>query len=204
MSATNMSACMSCVSDNSCGICSSGNQLYSATTGGNQVCILCNFANCLSCNLNGCQTCIVGYEAVNGVCLQCQFPCITCVIGSISLCKTCQTPFYLNTATTNGTCITNSVPNCIVYDSSNTSLCTSCDSSSITYVLNTTTNTCQLSCSANCLSCPGNPNVCTSCMDGYLVTSGTCSQCQVPGCQNCANNSTQCFSCYPGYYLYNS
>lgn len=201
LSLVNMTNCQSCSADNSCAVCAPGYQVYSPTTNGNNVCIPCAFANCLTCNFAGCQTCAPGYNPVNGTCLQCQYPCATCVSGSSTSCQACTTPFYIITPTANGTCLPNSVPNCISYNTSNTSLCTGC---STTYTLNTTTNTCQLSCPVNCLTCLSN-GTCTSCMSSYILTaSGTCNQCQMTGCQTCTNIGSVCTSCYPGFYLLNS
>lgn len=192
--------CVSCTSTNSCGICQAGYQLFSSTgQTTDQVCILCNKPNCLSCNTNGCALCASNYNSDgNGNCVQCLFPCVTC--NPNSSCLTCSTPFYFLTALSAGTCVVNSIPNCISYSAINTSQCTGCNTTMIPYSLSSS-NTCVLNCPQNCGVCVN--NLCTTCLAGFLLSSGACSACQVAGCADCSSNIALCNTCQPGFYPMN-
>lgn len=140
---SNLINCLSCGSANSCGLCQNGYQLY-YPLGLPGTCIMCNIPNCISCALSGltvyCQACAVGYSQNNGNCVQCLFPCVSCNSNpGPNNCVLCQQPFYFSTALANGTCLPNSIPNCISYNSSSITQCTAC---STYFTLNLTSNLC--------------------------------------------------------------
>lgn len=197
----NMANCLSCSADNSCGLCQNGFQLFTPS-GGSGVCIQCNISNCQSCGLNGatvvCQTCAIGYSLNGANCIQCNFPCATCNSNQApNNCLTCQTPLYLPTALSNGTCAGSTVPNCLTYSSINNTICAVCITS---YTLNSTSNICQFSCPTNCQTCSSSTQ-CTQCVAGFfLPANGTCTQCQVTGCSSCSNNGMVCNQCFLGFY----
>lgn len=69
------------------------------------------------------------------------------------------------------------------------------------------TVSCSSVVSNNCASCTVTPNFCTTCMNGYSIsTTGTCVVCQttaglaIPNCQTCSSNNV-CGVCQPGYSL---
>lgn len=104
---------------------------------------------------------------------------------------------FFQTATANGTCVTNVIPNCNNYNPSNVTLCNNCSTG---YNYNSSSNTCIFSCPANCFNCTS-PNVCTTCNAGfYLTASNTCAQCLVTGCSSCTNNGGFCNTCFQGFY----
>ncbi len=198
----NMANCISCNGTNSCGQCQNGYQLYIPMNGAG-VCIECNIQNCQACMLSGtavtCLTCAQDYSAVNGNCIQCQYPCMTCTSNQgPNNCATCSTPYYFMTALSNGSCVVNLIPNCISYNTTNTTQCTGCSSG---YTYNSTTNMCVFTCPANCQAC-SSPSVCTNCVAGfYTASNNTCSQCQVTGCSSCSNNGATCTACFTGFYV---
>jgi hypothetical protein len=185
--------CLSCTNVNSCGLCQNGYQLFNPV-GSPGTCILCNIPNCQSCGLSGstvvCQTCAVGYSQNGGNCIQCLYPCATCNSNALpNNCASCQPPLYFSVALPNGTCLANSIPNCVSYNPTNINQCTSC----VTFfTLNTTSNLCQFNCPGNCLSC-SSVTVCTQCVQGYYLSSnGTCTQCQITACLSCSSDGLTC------------
>lgn len=67
--------------------------------------------------------------------------------------------------------------------------------------MNTTSNTCNLNCPNNCLSC-SNSNTCTLCIEGYSPnTQGVCLPC-LSNCRGCSSQANGiCISCGQGFYL---
>ncbi len=193
--------CLSCTNVNSCGLCQNGYQLFNPV-GSPGTCILCNIPNCQTCGLSGstvvCQTCGVGYSQNGGNCVQCLYPCATCNSNAApNNCASCQPPFYFSVALSNGTCLANSIPNCVSYNPTNINQCTSC---ATFFTLNTTSNLCQFNCPGNCLSC-SSATVCTQCVQGYyLPSNGTCTQCQITACLSCSSDGSTCNQCFTGFY----
>lgn len=94
---------------------------------------------------------MIGHSVNAGKCVSCHFPCATCTASSSSHnCDTCITPFFISKALSNGTCVVNTIPNCITFDASNSSLCTGCDTG---LLLNSTSNTCYSICATYCKIC---------------------------------------------------
>jgi len=199
---SNMDNCISCNATSSCGLCQNGYQLY-IPQGGSGVCIQCNIQNCLSCGLNNgnvvCMTCASRYSANGNSCTQCLYPCATCTTNQgPNNCATCSTPSYFTTALSNGTCVSNLIPNCVNYNTSNITLCSSCNTG---YTYNSTTNACDSNCPQFCQAC-NNPTTCTQCVSGFfLASNGTCTQCLVSGCSACPGNGSICSTCFQGFYL---
>jgi hypothetical protein len=197
-----MANCVSCNVTSSCGLCQNGYQLY-IPQGGSGVCIQCNIQNCLSCGLNNgnvvCMTCAFGYSANGNSCTQCLYPCATCTTNQgPNICATCSTPSYFATALSNGTCVSNLIPNCVNYNTGNITLCSSCNTG---YAYNSTTNACDSNCPQFCQAC-NNPTTCTQCVNGFfLASNGTCIQCLVSGCSACPGNGSICSTCFQGFYL---
>jgi hypothetical protein len=195
----NMGSCLSCNATNSCGLCQNGYQLY-IPVNSTGVCIQCNIANCQSCGLNGtnviCSTCMMGYSAIGNSCVQCLYPCVTCTANQgPNNCATCSIPYYFATPLASGACVINLIPNCIGYNTANTTICSGCATG-----YNLTSNACVFSCPNNCQTC-SSPTVCTKCQAGYFTnTNGTCAQCQVSGCSDCSASVSACSVCVTGFY----
>jgi hypothetical protein len=123
----NMANCISCNNTNSCGLCQNGFQLF-IPSGGSGICIQCNIQNCQTCALSGtsvvCQACAAGYSPNGGNCVQCLFPCATCNSNQApNNCLTCQIPSYFAMSLSNGSCVSNLVPNCNNYKTANITQC---------------------------------------------------------------------------------
>lgn len=192
----NMGSCLSCNATNSCGLCQNGYQLY-IPTNSTGVCIQCTIQNCQSCKLNGsnvvCAACAYGYSAIGNSCVQCLYPCATCTANQgPNNCATCAIPYYFATALSTGACVVNTIPNCMSYNTTNTSLCATCATG---YKYNSTTNTCYFNCPANCQQCTSSSN-CTQCLTGFYLTGSspnvTCAMCQVSGCSACSGSGSTC------------
>ncbi|CAD8079131.1 unnamed protein product [Paramecium sonneborni] len=211
--------CLNCV--NQCKNCLSETQCIDCILGYyidiNLACQPC-ISPCIYCStIDICDLCSDGYFLdTTFQCQPCLKPCLTC-INTQSSCLSCIDSTMTQS---NGSCICASNQ---FYDSL-TSICknchptcTSCSNpdnccSTILYSqFNISTNTCEcqngyyqlslntcLLCVSPCLYC-SSQSVCTSCVDGYYLSSSSSSQsscltCTSP-CLNCINTSTQCLSC---------
>ena len=193
--------CAVCSTNTSCASCNPGYQLYLNSQTNNYQCNQCNLQNCMTCQLDSsaniqCKTCMTGYMLSSTFqCVACSFPCMQC--NTANTCSQCQTPFYFSMPN-NGSCVANTINNCISYNPNNITVCTGCATG---YTLNSS-NLCAFNCPNNCNNCSNN-NTCTSCNTGYYVNSNNqCSQCTGTACNQCtAANPNLCTSCINGYYF---
>ena len=69
-----------------------------------------------------------------------------------------------------------------------------CDTCPARYALNTTANACE-NCPAHCGSCTG--SACSSCDDGYFLSSTSCVACNATLCSTCDVTNSNCTACTP-------
>ena len=175
--------------------------------------------------------CPSGYtttDTSDGLCLACD-GCKTC-LGSESYCTSCNTGQYLHENTCLDSCppgytVTTTYPTKCTSCSSNCAECSikidNCTACTDGKTLNSY-NKCQVAatcpdgqttissslsicqdCSDSCLTCKDSLTYCTSCVDGYYVSSGTCTICDL-NCLTCSGTSKACISCASGSYLVSS
>lgn len=219
-------ACVSCPSG--CDVCSIVNNsvvcttysvsqgvqtlMYNSTTSFPYICDI----GCSVCSTNfpgQCLQCSVTYYAYqnsNGYfqCLPCPSNCATCYTANINgtnqlTCTTCINNAVLVVTGPNSPQVCNLCNpslNCLACGS-NINSCTVCPYG---YFLNGSstgsTSNCLAPCPANCLTCT--KNYCTSCQNGYSLTSvGTCLPC-INNCRVCSGQlQNVCLECGPGFYL---
>ncbi|EAR96336.2 transmembrane protein, putative (macronuclear) [Tetrahymena thermophila SB210] len=220
--------CQICSSVSTCVQCSKG---YILSGSGNQCNIesvnaICQIQRCKSCNKEGqCNLCQDGFFLQNGLCKQCQQPCLTCQDESTS-CKSCQRDAYKDYYLQGTQCVMSC--NHQFYASKQLGRCVECSSAI-----------------EGCLTCL-DQFTCTSCIDSinYTIQNNKCvRKCKpnqfvlmnslqqikslqqrrlweldqdsvINSCQNCSPeiNSvckqciglpTYCEICQDGYFIYN-
>lgn len=157
-----------------------------------------------------CLMCDTGYYSQNSngyyQCLPCPANCATCYYSNINgtnqiTCGTClNNAVLISQPNLPWTCsLCNPSLNCLTCGS-NINSCTTCP---FGYFLNgssTGSSNCNAQCPANCLTCTR--NYCTSCQNGYSLTSiGTCLPC-INNCRICSGQlQNVCLECGKGFYL---
>ena len=160
--------------------CSEGYGSHSS----NDSCIKCNQSSCLSCqnDYEICDVCDSTYYLDNGVCKNCDGPCLNCT--DIDTCIDCIPYATLDSEAQNCSCVSNSIYN-------ETSNACECDSG---YGLDSQNNDCQVCEDMNCLVCSSNYTECETCdYSFYLNATYKCESCPSP-CANCSSEST-CLDC---------
>lgn len=168
-----------------CAICS-GSATYCLTCSenmtwkaGTRECIL---PECVVMSGMQCVECSVGYFVNSSArCYWCNPTCETCR-GDANSCTSCNSSYVL---TASSTCV---IPNCQTMSQGQ---CLKCSPG---YYLSSLL-TCS-PCSPNCAQCIGNPKTCTSCYEGYVLSSLSC---QVRNCFTMGGDN--CIKCISGYYL---
>lgn len=211
------STCLTCstLDHNNCTSCPVGSYLNTTENKCYKGCPL----NCEQCsNSTVCVTCLSGYTTnTQGQCVPCLSNCRMCSSNSPALCLNCGEGFYLS-----GSTCKPCGPNCL---ECNQYGCTTCVSGF--YV--TSALTCTPVCNYPCTTCSAtNPNVCFSCLAGFVynqttqncmttnctqncqfcspmqvLVNGQCVTCQTRvACLRCnTTNLTQCLTCFDGYFL---
>ncbi|CAD8097678.1 unnamed protein product [Paramecium primaurelia] len=194
--------CNTCLNDQFCLTIS--NQLYyidNRITELNQINSFRCKSPCNKCYSNEeCIDCIDGfYFENNNKCLQCDSMCKTCKNMS-TFCTSCNLGFLL----LNGVCY-----QCLDQNCQNCNqFCQSCNhfkddlykcqSCLIGYYL--INQECH-QCNSICQSCSQSSNQCSSCFEGYFLTSEMkCEKCNL-GCKSCQVQTKSCILCEDGYYL---
>ena len=142
-------------------------------------------SNCFSCNIYGCDICKEGYY-LNTNCILCNQPCRTC--SSATSCLSCIEGYFLSS----DKCYECKV-NCKA--TSEGCQCSTCNEGD--YLSN---GQC-FNCDSNCKTCSGSAITCTSCNEGFGLTSiNTCVQCSEP-CKECSGENS-CSSCIDNYFYF--
>ena len=176
--------------------------------------------NCFTCDGYACSSCIQGYYLTPlKKCSKClDSNCIACpydVKAQGSICRVCQTGYYLHLSTNMCISCKKNVRggNCAQCEYKLLSdineyryNCLLCQNG---YGLILQDNTCTICSLDNCVSCVYdsllNKRTCINCDQGYyLENDGKCVYCGLSNCINCsisANNQYLCNSCKIGYYI---
>ncbi len=190
-----------------CSACAAGFFLNNATS-----CVTATAANCLTySSISVCASCATGFglQTNNGVtsCVAVNLPnCVNATTVAPFTCLVCSTGYFPNS---NGACalVSQTIANCLVYDSSTT--CLTCSSNSILNVARTVCNSTFYSqwvdpnCQQNFLV---NQPICYECQYGSYFVNGTCTSCAnntyASGCLTCdPSNNNICMVCRPGFYM---
>lgn len=149
---------------------------------------ICISLNCQNIYPNNtCQSCLSGYNLVNGTCQRNIYKCSN--LDIFGNCLQCVANFGLK----NGRCV---AIGCNAYDPT-TFVCLSCGAN---YTWNPTQETCDVKITIpNCFTA-ANSSFCSLCNNGYVQLSGVCYQ-QITWCVNYANQTGLCSQCSPGYYV---
>jgi proprotein convertase subtilisin/kexin type 5 len=165
-----------------------------------QHCETC-LANCVCSSMNTCDSCVSGYTAYNGQCIQCPqtsgiygtcSSCCSKTSGTQISCTDCMPVVNSYTFLYSGRCIVS--PGCFEID--NNGFCTECFPGF--YEIN---NICY-ACDASCATCTDSTN-CLTCSPGYywgIANGGLCTTCP-SGCASC-NAAGTCSGCLANYYLF--
>jgi len=158
----------------------------SVGSGGNACGLSCGSCTVVANTPPTCKLCLAGsvLSTVNGsagTCLPCLTGCSVCSSTSFATCITCFQGNYLDTS--NGNVCQACVSNCF----SCTAIgCQTC----MTGFFLTSDFACQQTCNIPCATCGSNPNVCNSCIAGYITSNSNPSGCQTV--RNCTGNCTIC------------
>ncbi|CAD8203433.1 unnamed protein product [Paramecium octaurelia] len=193
--------CNTCLSDQFCLTIS--NQLYyidDAITDLNQINSFSCKPPCKKCYSNEqCIDCVDGLYFENNNCSQCDTTCKTCKNQS-SFCTSCNSG-YLLLKNICYKCLDENCQNCNPFCESCNHLndefykCQSCIPGY--YQIN---QECQR-CSAFCETCSSSSDQCSSCFEGYFLTTDMrCEKCN-EGCKSCQVQTKSCTVCEEGYYL---
>lgn len=189
----NLSHCAECSNvKNKCKTCKNNFVLDN-----NNSCI-CNLPNCESCSDNidnKCEECKETFIMKNGTCPCYDRNCLECDSPLYGTCKKCNNNLNL---TNEGTCVNDSIPNCLYYNDK------SCDYCEFGYSLKDDTCIPQsVNCTiVGCKECysQNGEETCIDCNDGYTLEHGKCTQ--NPECDLFVNNI--CIHCPGDYFNLNS
>lgn len=231
--------CLQCTQNFICFYCADGLYMYNGNcydicpagtigdnTGANWNCVPCNSpcktclnhpSYCTSCE-NGkgylqtsavqqscVEICNDGTFAQNGVCQVCDFKCATC-LGSSTNCISCPSGQLLYKGGCWATCPA------ILLSDTKSGTASSCVETCPDGFYKVSETECS-ACSAQCTTCNGGPDNCTSCLQGSVSTNGTCTvkcgenQFSFQGicvacsssCYGCQYTPQNCLACASGY-----
>ena len=137
---------------------------------------------CKSCD-DPCTVCDSGYLSEFGKCVQCKYPCTSC-IDSTHKCTSCP-PLY---SLSDFRCHTNCLEHCKSCDDP----CSTCEEGFLNFK-----GACE-KCHLTCQTCESSPELCTSCPQGRKLENSKCISACDPYCQDCSN---PCQVCLPGFNL---
>ena len=150
-----------------------------------RTCIKICLPFCKSCD-EPCSVCQSGYLSEFGKCVQCEYPCTSC-IDSTHKCTSCPSLYELS----DFSCHSNCLEHCKSCDSP----CSTCEEGFLVFK-----GMCE-KCHFSCRTCDSAPDLCTSCGQGKKLLNNKC----VTDCDtNCLDCSIPCRVCKPGYSIKSS
>ncbi|KAL7718273.1 hypothetical protein QTN25_004567 [Entamoeba marina] len=160
-----------------------------------------NIANCATYNAiknNTCYECDSKYVEEDNVCNPCKVDrCTSCTASDSDLCYGCEDNYHVFTTTESVSSCVADITNCIDYDTTDGTTCTTCTTNYYPNDDGTACVTC-ITDSNHCTTCSAD-DTCTYCETGYIINSGNCDACS-SHCLVCSAADT-CTTCEDGYVI---